>query len=235
MIIAICDDDKIWCRKAQNIIKDYGKKIDLTVEILCFTDHEELMNYVGLPIDVLFMDIELNKTSGINIVSHINKKWEKCQIVYLTNYLFYAVDVYDTKHVFYVLKEQFSERIGGVFEKILHEMENRNKSLIFTCRDGQRVFLAPEEIYYFERLTRKTVIKTVWGDYEIKERIDEIISRISMVDFIRCHNSYVVYLPNVKEVDKTDLIMKNGDKILISRGYAKEARAGINRWILMQL
>lgn len=235
MIIGICDDDRLWCRKAQKIIEDYGKKTCLTAEILCFTDHEELMNYTGEPIEVLFMDIELNETNGIDVVSYVNKKWEKCQIVYLTNYLFYAVDVYDTKHVFYVLKEQFAERIGSVFEKILHEMENRNKSLAFICRDGQRVFLAPEEIYYFERLTRKTIIKTVWGNYEIKERIDEIISMISMVDFIRCHNSYIVYLPNVKEADKNGLIMKNGDKILISRGYAKEARAGINRWIMTQL
>lgn len=62
------------------------------------------------PIDVLFLDIEMPDINGIETARAVNEKWSMCQIVYLTNYLFDATEVYHTAHVFYVLKNQFEQK-----------------------------------------------------------------------------------------------------------------------------
>lgn len=47
MIIGICDDDKVWGRRASHIIGEYRKKTSLDVEIQYFPDKESLLNYEG--------------------------------------------------------------------------------------------------------------------------------------------------------------------------------------------
>ena len=234
MVIGICDDDKIWCRHAEQLIEEYLYQTSIKAEILCFEKKEELQAYEGMPLDVLFLDIVLKEENGITLAGEINKKWDRCKIVYLTNYLNYATEVYETEHIFYVLKEQLEAKIGKIFDKILHEMEQTQKKLIFSS-GGNSVVLAPEEIYYFERQGRCTMIKTVWGTYEIKDKIGDLADRLPETDFLRCHSSYIVYMPNMKKVDKGIIEMKNGDVIMISRAYEKSTKTDLARWMLSQL
>ncbi|MBQ9068557.1 MAG: hypothetical protein IJ131_05755 [Eggerthellaceae bacterium] len=50
--------------------------------------------------DLVFIDIEFDgKPEGIAAVREINERVPNCQVVYLTNYLQYAVDVYQANHV----------------------------------------------------------------------------------------------------------------------------------------
>ena len=234
MVIGICDDDEIWCSYAEETIEEYAYQTSLKTEIFCFSDREALLAYEGVPLDVLFLDIVLRSEDGIALAEEINRKWKCCKIVFLTNYLGYATEVYHTEHIFYALKEQFADKIGKIFGKLLHEMEQNQKKLIFTS-GSNTLILAPEEIFYFERHGRSTSINTVWGTYEIKDRIGDLIKRLPETDFLRCHSSYIVYLPNVRKADKGFFVMKNEAVIMISRAYEKSTKAAFTRWMLSQL
>ena len=99
----------------------------------------------------------------------------------------------------------------------------------------QMVSLSPGDIYYLERTERKTRLVTAWGEYEIKDRLDTCETYLTRPDFLRCHNSYIVYLPNVKEYKKGIFSMKNGDRLTISRAYEKETKAAFTRWVMSQM
>lgn len=234
MILGICDDDETWCRKAELLLEEYGESLNLKTETRCFSRGRELLDYRGLPIDVLFLGIRLEGESGIEIAKEINRKWGNCQIVYLADHLDYVTEIYRTKHIFYVLKGQFEEKLGEIFGKILYEDEKKKKWLLFNVIGGKVINLAPEEIYYFERMKRVTVIETVWGKHEIHERLDEVMLRLPQMDFVRCHNRYIVYLPAVREMLKDTFLMKNGEVITISRSYMKSVRNVFNMWVKMQ-
>lgn len=240
MRIGICDDEILWCKKASQIIEDHGKEHRLHIELMEFTSKAELDKYSGEPLDVLFVDIELGGEeqtgeNGIDLAYQINRRWEKCQIVYLTNYLFYATEIYRTMHVFFVLKEQFESRVGDIFQKILHNLEQKKHRLIFNEIGGNTLVLAPEEIMYFERNGRVTEIVTSHGRYEVWDKLDEVMKRLSKIDFIRCHNSYIVYLPAVRELTKKEFILNDDTEILISRSHAKDVKNAFMQWAVMQM
>ena len=223
MQIGICDDDKIWQKNAGNIIEDYGKKTGTEIRVHCFTSSEELTSWPGPSLDVIFL------------AAQINQKWKDCQIVYLTNYLYYATEIYHTDHVFFALKEQFGERIGEIFGKILHELAQSREKLVFSVIKGKEISLAPADIICFERSGRKTNIITVYGTYEIKEKLAELMKQLPEIDFVRCHNSYIVYLPAVREM-LSDLFILNDDRrIMISRSYRKSTKEAFMRWALTQI
>lgn len=233
MRVGICDDERIWLTEAEKIIKEYGKRTSQEMEIYSFANRQELLQREE-NLDVLFLDIELEQENGVELAREVNQRWPNCQIVYLTNYLFYATEVYHTIHVFYVLKQQFSTRIDEVFAKVLHELSQREKQLVFD-KGNKTVILAPEEILYFERKLRVTRIKTTEGDWEIPDKLNDILKKLPPLDFVRCHNSYVVYFPAVREMQAGMLLMNDGEKITISRAYTKAVKEAFARWALTQL
>ena len=241
MKIGIFDDDKCWCERAVRIIEDYGKSCEMETEIIVFLSASEMERYQGEPLDVLFMDIELeqendgNIRNGIDLTLRINERWKNCQVVYLTNYLCYATDVYHTEHVFFVLKEQFQNRIREVFEKVVHNLEQKTTRLFFEQIGGASVILAPEEILYFERDGRITHIVTKQGVYSIRDKLGDVMKRLSPVDFVRCHNSYIVYLPAVREMLADVFLMDDGREVMISRSYRKIAKAAFMKWAVTQM
>lgn len=235
MRVGICDDDSRWCAKAEKLILGYARQTGLEMEIVQFMNSEELHSYEGYPLDVLFMDIVLKEENGIEETGKINQKWKDCQIVYLTNYLYYATEVYHTEHVFFALKEQFEDRIGEIFGKILHEFEQNKEKLFFSLIGGKQLLLAPRDILYFERKGRTTYIVTIWGTYTTWDKIQKIMEQLPELDFVRCHNSYIVYLPVVREMKEGMFILRDGKEILISRSYGKTVKTSFMRWALTQI
>ena len=238
MRVGICDDDAIWCRKAEQIIYKYADQTETELEVICFMIPEELNSYEGYPLDMLFMDIVLENNeekNGIDLVAMVNKKWKDCQIIYLTNYLFYATEVYHTEHVFFVLKEQFEERIGEIFSKAFHQLSQTREKLVYSVIGGKEVSLAPADILYFERSGRTTNIITVYGTYPIWDKLSALTERLPKLDFVRCHNSYIVYLPAVREMLADVFLMDDGREVMISRSYRKIVKDAFMKWAVTQM
>ena len=233
--IGICDDAREWYLKAEKIIRNFLKELEESIEILYFADEESLLQ-CEVDLNILFMDIELFEKdgNGIQLAKIFSEKQRDCQIVYLTNYLYYAVDVYETEHSYFVLKEQFEQRIEQIFEKIRHKMNQRIKNLTFSVINGGQIVLSPEEIYYFERNLRETDVVTESGNYKVWDKLDEIEKVLPKPDFVRCHNSYIVNLPNIREMQKNRFLIKDGSEIVISRGYMKAAKETFMKWAEMQ-
>lgn len=232
--IGICDDDSVWISQAEKCLKEYAEQTGLEAEIVLFSSGEELLAYETM-LDVVFMDIVLDGEDGITMAEKINRRWEKCLIVYMTNYLFYATDVYRTEHIFFVLKDEFAGRLKEVFPKIMHTWKQIRRKLVFRSCERSSIVLQQEDIYYFERDKRVTRVMTKDGIYQIWEKLSEIEEMVSEIDFVRCHNSYLVYLPAVQEMLKNSFVLKNGEEVLISRGYIKSVREAFVRWALLQM
>ncbi len=244
MIVGICDDDQFWCEKAVEIIQKYAEATAKELEVRNFRNCEELFSYGELgekPFDVILMDIELDaknknpETDGIRVAGEINQRWKNCQIVYLTNYLFYATEIHHTKHSFFVLKNQFEKRIGEVFDKVLHELEQSSTKYVFRAKGQVDVSVMAEDIRYFERDKRSTKLVTSWGEYEIWDKISEIEDQLSKLDFVRCHNSYLVYIPAIRELNHETIVMENQKNIPVSRSYRNSVKHAFASWALTQM
>ena len=124
MKIYVCDDDAFERKTTVDILTHYCQKENIPVNVTAFESGRSMFAYSdshdgGQGSDILLMDIEMREENGIEIVSRVNQIWPDCQVIYLTNYLSYSLDVYDTKHVYYVLKDQLKTRLPEVLKKAL--------------------------------------------------------------------------------------------------------------------
>lgn len=105
MVIGICDDDKKWRESCKRTLIGFSTMIDMGMEVMCFSTAEELLEYKETPLDAVFLDIELGRANGIFVAKKLNKVRPNCKIIYMTNYLHYATEIYNTEHIWFVIKD----------------------------------------------------------------------------------------------------------------------------------
>lgn len=234
MVIGICDDDKKWLQISQKMLIEFAKLTHIDIEVQCFSTAKELLEYKEIPLDAVFLDIELGRELGINVAKQLNEIRPSCRIVYMTNYLHYATEVYNTEHIWFVVKKHFGDKIGEIINRILHDLETKNSRLVLKAMKNELISIVPSDICYLEKEKRGTRIVTVWDEYHVKERLSEIIPLLSELDFSQCHNSYVVNFHHVKEMQK-DVYLLYGQSekeqiVQISRRYVQKTREDFLKW-----
>ena len=229
--VVICDDDEKWLETAADILGKYAHNTGQEFAVTGYTTASEMLSSDLSEVAVIFMDIDLKeKENGIVAVHRINQNWPGCQVVYLTNYLFYATEVYETEHAWFLLKEQFEEKLPAVMDRIRSQKERSSGRFVFTAADHQVISLKTEDILYLERKQRETIIVSKEGEYRTRSKLSELQKKLPETEFLRCHNSYLVSLPAVSAIKREEVVMENGTVLLISRGYSKSFRSGFLKW-----
>ena len=235
MVIAILDDERAWLSKAENILLKYADENHLSIETLCFENGQDLLSYDKGPVDAAFIDIVLREENGIDIVTEINKQWPTCQIVYCTDYLNYAVDVYETNHAYFIVKSQMEVRIDAIMNKLFNIWRTNHQEVYYQVIKGEMTRFPVKDICYFERRGRVTNLVTDQGSYQIREKIDDIVGDLPKEEFSRCHSSFIVNLSFVDKKDRSFYVLKSGENIPISRSYGTNTKHDYLHWCSMQM
>ena len=127
--IGICDDDEGLCGELEKMLYDYGKENKLQMNIDIWYQGESLCRFLRENkkiLDVLFLDIELLTTNGIEVGRFIREEQENMEtaIVYISANSSYAMDLFRVQPTDFLIKpldkikswechEQDSENFGS--------------------------------------------------------------------------------------------------------------------------
>lgn len=233
--ICIFDDDLQHVQIARNCIADYAAAVDLDCDISTYTKECDLLTRAGEDekIDLLFSDIDIGRSdkSGVEVVRALQALQPECQVVYLTNHLAFATEIYDTPHIYFVLKSEIKQRLPRVFKKVIDENTPKGERLLYLKQKGREVMLDPEDIIYCEHHGRKTDIVTTHETIGVYQKMTELMDNLSTRDFVHCHSSYIVHLRYVTRFHRTGFTMSNGQTIPISRSNYAETKKKFSNYI----
>ena len=235
MKIHVCDDDIFFLEKVQQLLQAYAEQNLMEVDISVSSSAEELKERIGqadLRPDLLFLDIELDgqgasdSRSGLGVAKEINASWPSIQIAFLTNYISYATDVYDTNHFYYVLKDELESRLPN----ILKRYHNRSQKLLIKTTRKEWCF-DMERILYLERGRRSCEVVTVDGKRErISVSFEQMVERLTNPYFLRCHNSFLINLSHLRSFQSERIELDDGTLIPVSRTYRDACRERFLKW-----
>lgn len=131
---------------------------------------------------------------------------------------------------------------GGEDEIIIRcrHLDDRMLKMIYALKEGQErltvfkdgrfVQLLPKDIYYFEAVDNRVFTYLEKDVYECRLRLYELEQRFVETDFFRATKSTIVNLSKVKSFSpafngRFELLMKNGEKLIVSRQYVPELKA----------
>ena len=137
--IAICDDDLILSKTLYQFIFETYRDIDLFIDQ--YDSGEEFLNKIissNKTYDLLLLDIEMDKISGIAVAKELKKLSPKTYIVFITSHDEFATVGYEVSAFRYLVKPIKKAKLVEAIEAVKTELLSR-KSITVQNREGEYV------------------------------------------------------------------------------------------------
>ena len=168
-------------------------------------------------VDLLFLDIEMEGLTGIQMLKVIKNK---PFVILTTAYDSYAIEAFDLDVTDYLLKPISFERFYRAVEKVADLMKEKKqgniqisqqateeKNYIFVKTEYRMQRVDFKDILYIEGLKEYLIIKMITGRVITLQSFKHMEEMLPSSNFIRVHKSYMVAL------DKIEFIERNRIKI----------------------
>ena len=217
--IAICDDEPLHARHTQAAIR----RCEAQAVTRCFESPLALLAAVtqqGYAPRAAVLDIRMD---GIELARKLNTLVPGCAIIFLTAYLSYAPDVYETRHVYFVLKNELEQRIGSALRAALAETAAPVSLQLATAHGYRNVPAA--DVLFLERILRKTRVVLTDGEELVTAAPAALLEAVPDGVVLRCHQSYWANFSHIAAMEKDEFVLTGGLRVPISRGYRAPARS----------
>ena len=190
MNIAICDDE--------DNIRIYIRKLIQKQEPFCkiteFSSGKELLEFQdetnAEEIDILFLDISMGDEDGMTVAKQLRSQME-------SNF-----------------EQVFAQTIRE-YQYLMAKKKEKPKEVL--VRNGNRTrSVSADDIYYIESSNRRVTLYLRHEKIEYYDKISSLESELKP-DFFRIHKGYLVNIKYVERYDRTEVKMRNGDSLLISK------------------
>jgi DNA-binding LytR/AlgR family response regulator len=212
------DDEPLAIHK----IELYTKQLPSISLINTFNNASDALDFLSKnETDLIFLDIEMEKMTGIEFLSALPKQ---TPVIFTTAYSEFALKSYEFEVVDYLLKPFSFERFAKATAKAENRITLRKNpfneilSFIFVKTDSRFVRIMHDDIYYIEGMrdfrcifTRNSKILTPFTFGKLSEILPS-------ENFIRVHKSYMVALQKIESIEKHRIKIGN-KRIPISESY----------------
>ena len=220
--IAVCDDNNLHLKRTVSFIEKSFPQHDFL--IFSFSSPESVLDCIqnaSCSPDIAILGIKMKEINGIQLAERLNKLIPDCQIIYLTSYSDYASEVYLTKHVWFVLKNQTDTFLIPAMKRAIENLATSDSCSTVSVRcNGKTILLSVSDIIYLEHVGRKTRIVCENASYLSSKQPSSIQQQL-----VRCHQGYWVNIMHVIALDHNEFVMDTDERIPISRSYRDDARS----------
>lgn len=221
MRIAVCDDNPkelerikgCFCRiQGYDLVCSYFDSTSTVMEIL---------KTENSPYDLYILDIEMPGMNGLKLAKSIREKDSRALFVFLTSYTRYMKDVFDVVTFDFIEKPISDEKLLQILERAPTYLNITSQHFSFGYR-ASRYSLKYDRILYIEKKGRQALIHTFEDVYKTNMTLEEIWKQLNPKSFVHIHSSYIINLYNLDRKDNEIAIMRNGEKLHITKGYRRE-------------
>ncbi|MEQ6357791.1 LytTR family DNA-binding domain-containing protein [Lysinibacillus sp. M3] len=222
--VFICEDQKEQREKIARYVSNYIMIENLDMQLVLTTaDPEEILAYIkesNRP-GLYFLDIDLNhEMNGITLGAEIRKIDPIGDIVFITTHseLTYLNFIYKVAAMDFIIKDDVDSVQSKIVSclKVTNERKqvmNKTSNKKFVQRVADKIISVNyDDIMFFESSPlHKVVLHLDNRQVEFYGKLKDIEKEYE--GFIRCHNSYVVNIDNIQELDlkKKEILMENGE------------------------
>lgn len=226
MRIAICDDEEAQRLLLQKYVEEWAQENRIHLETRLFTSGESFWFSWedNNCYDLLILDIEMGKLSGMELAADIRKKDEDIPILFVTGYDSYMAQGFEVAALHYLLKPLRKEKLFTVLDKFNRGRlkKEQDEKLLFRTEQGP-LSLSVSRIWYIEARAHQCILYTEESSYILCASISEMVGSLcSRKEFVRCHRSYVVNVRHVSAIVKPELVLDDKRRIPVSRSAEKE-------------
>ncbi len=218
----IVDDEPIAIKGLENYLKEVGF---FELVATCENAIDTFIILEKTHVDVIFMDINMPKISGVEFLKTLTVK---PLIVFTTAYPQYAIEGYELDVLDYLLKpisfERFLKSCNKAhdvlkrLDKVQSKTDPETPNFIFVKVQEKMEKIRYHEILYIKSLHNYVAIYTEHNRYITYLTLKSIELKLPGTMFLKVHKSYIISLERVDSI-AGDFISIAGKKIPMSQAY----------------
>jgi len=184
-------------------------------------------------IDVIFLDINMPKMSGLDFLRSLPTK---PHIIITTAYREYAVESFDLDVLDYLVKpipfSRFLKAITKINNRVTKEKGKTSEAsfkeepFIFLKVDKKLMKIKLNDILFIESLKDYIKVITTAGDYLVHKSMTSISEELPSENFLRIHRSFTIAINKIKSIEGNSVEIANR-RIPIGRNYLQFAKQKI--------
>ena len=214
----VVDDEPI----AREGIMEYIRQIDyLNPVAQCKSAAEAAGLLQKNKIDLIFIDIQMPKLSGIEFVKALA---DPPLIIFTTAYSEYALEGFELDVVDYLLKPISFPRFLKSVEKAQSYLHARNKEIgitqdfFFIKCNGKIEKITMADVIYIEAMANYVIIHTQQKKYITYLTFSGIEEQLPSHLFVRIHKSYLVAISAIQTIDGSEVVI-GSIRLPMSKNY----------------
>jgi len=222
----VVDDEPI----AREGLLEYIRQIDYLHPVaLCKSAAEAAGLLQKNKIDLIFLDIQMPKLSGIEFVKALA---DPPLVIFTTAYSEYALEGFELDVVDYLLKPISFSRFLKSVEKAKSYLHARNKEVSITqdfffikC-NGKIEKITMADVIYIEAMANYVIIHTRQKKYITYLTFSGIEEQLPAHLFVRIHKSFLVAISAIQTIDGAEVITSSM-RLPISKNYRNDVMSRI--------
>lgn len=209
--IAILEDEEDCVKRETEIIRQYfdGKRIlydiavHMNVEWFLLGLKEEVY-------DLYILDVEMPFKNGLEVAREIRKEYPDPVIIFVTNYIDYAVAAYEVNTYRYIPKGNLKEKLPQAFNSLLPTILEREERCYMIKKRGEVEKIPYSDIYYLKKEGKYVSMIHRRGETKIRDTLIGVLRELDGREFLPVEKSYVVNIRHVMQIKGYDLLMRDG-------------------------
>ncbi len=209
--IAIVDDEEMYLEKEKKITEAYfsEKQVPYTIETY---QNVEWFLY-GLKeeaFDLYILDVEMPGKNGIQAAKEIRKLYPDPVIIFITNYIDYAVDAYEVNTYRYIPKMVLEKKLPESYDSLLPELLEKEERYYVIEKRGGVEKIAYSDIFYIKKEGKNTVFVHKRGESKLRISLVTVLDELNSGEFYQIDKGCIANLRHVMKMKGYDLYMRDG-------------------------
>lgn len=200
--------------------KNYVEKIPFLALEATFENSLEGLAYLkSYPVDVLFLDINMDELSGVELLESSNIS---SQVIITTAYQQYALKGFELNVTDYLLKpftfQRFLQAVNKAQENLSAKKSEPKVDFIFVKTENRLEKIMLADILYIEGMRDYRRIHTTHKRVMTLQNFTELEQMIPAQEVCRVHKSYMVALSKIEAIERGRILIAK-QRIPISATY----------------
>jgi len=236
MRIAICEDTRADALHLLKVMERYLNENQLIAEFDFFENGEDILEaFVPEKYQIVFMDIFMAEDglNGMDTAKRLIAADENVAVIFTTTTTEYSIEGYNVS-VYYIVKPVEYGHLVNAMKKCRHLLDRYAMSIEIIV-NRQPLTIRLRDIYYVEASQRTCIFSTEMGKFVVARTFESLLHELGGLPFLQCHRSYIVNLSHVETLENKDFIMKDGQKVPVSRRSLPDIRATFRSYLRSEM
>lgn len=228
MRIAICNENKNYLWQLKQMIYSYAEKARIEMFVECFSCGRDLLSSKN-KFHIVFLDYGVEKSRCLGIAKRLTEADFFCSIVFTGTKSNFDNSVFKVGPMGYIFYPIMEREVWYVLNNCFRKRKNGYPLLVKSGEDT--VWINVNEIVYIEANNKHCILHLAGECIESSKTMANVYNALPKEFFLKINRSNIVNTEYINRFNSGEVILKNGERLHISRSYRRVFKDDFNNLI----